>query len=59
MRRKRVPIFGTVAKENICVICKLEDLLTYYSKIYEERKDNLTAEERMVLREQIRRCRNE
>lgn len=56
---KGVPIFGTVAKENICVICKLEDLLTYYSKIYEERKDNLTAEERMVLREQIRRCRNE
>ena len=53
---KGIRIFGTLAMEGECVICRLTDLLHYYGKIYEKKKDVITSEERRNLAEEIQRC---
>lgn len=51
-----IRIWGTLAMEGACVICRLTDLLHYYIREYDERKDTCSAEERRTLSEEIVRC---
>ena len=51
-----ISIYGVLAKEGECVICRLGDMMRYYRYIYEERKEKATPEEIITLREEIRRC---
>lgn len=51
-----ISIYGELAKEGECVVCRLGDMMRYYRYIYDGWKENATPEEMITLRGEIRRC---
>ena len=52
-----IRIHGTLVREGACVICRLSDMLKYYTHIYETHESTATPEEIITMRAEIQRCR--